>query len=396
MHFFTLDTRSDQAPGCLFSPYSLCDVYRFAKKMNSTLRRQNKDVVACASRYNGKLLTNTALLIGGFMILGKGVDLESVKASFAALADFFVPYTDPSNPGDDGGLTVVDCWTAMSHANSHKWIDVSRHLSQEFYASHDHEEEISATNRLDMEECIHYSDPLNANLNIVLPGKLLYIPSPVDLPDEWQWMDNGPTRLFSPAFYADLFGEFNVVLVVCLEKCDYDRAPFIERGIGIEELHLCNDAPEILRAADRFLSLLRAAPGTVAIHGGEQGLHYAGTLVSAHMMSRLGFGAADAAAWMRMACPALLVPPEYLTALSDDAGLLLVNNPAAASSAFLRCFSAPQNAPCAVATHQPTAVAASAAAPAAPAAAPANPARPPVAWVRPVLNRALSLPQVIL
>ncbi len=46
------------------------------------------------------------------MILGEGVNIESVKASFAALSDFFVPYTDPSDPGADGGLTVVDCWTA--------------------------------------------------------------------------------------------------------------------------------------------------------------------------------------------------------------------------------------------------------------------------------------------
>ena len=196
-----------------------------------------------------------------------------------------------------------------------------------------------------MEECIHYSDPLNASLSIVLPGKLLYTPSPVDLPNEWQWMDDGATRLFSPAFYADLLGEFNVVLVICLEDCGYDRGPFLERGIAIEELELCYNCPDILRAADRFLSLLRAAPGAVAIHGGADGLRYAGTLVSAHMMSRLGFGAADAAAWMRMACPALLVPPECLAALSDGAGFLLVSDPASASSAaLLRCFSAPQHA----------------------------------------------------
>ena len=146
----------------------------------------------------------------------------------------------------------------------------------------------------------------------------------------------------SPAFYADLLGEFDVILVICLEDCGYDRAPFIERGMGIEELHLRQETPDILRAADRFLSLLHAAPGAVAIHGGADGLQYAGALVSAHMISRLGFGAADAAAWMRMACPALLVPPEYLAALSDDAGLLPVSDPAsAASAAFLRCFSAP-------------------------------------------------------
>ena len=194
---------------------------------------------------------------------------------------------------------------------------------------------------MDLEECIHYSDPVNANLHVVIPGKLLFMANPVDLPDDRHWMDIGPARSFSPAFYADLLDEFGVVLVICLDECDYDRAPFEERGMGCEELRLRPDSADILRAADRFLCLLAAAPGAVAIHGGDAGALCAGTLVSAHLMARLGFGAGDAAAWLRMACPALLVPPDYLAALHAHSAELRAAGSADAASALLRCLSSP-------------------------------------------------------
>ena len=266
------------------------------------------------------------------------MEYDDLVAAFKPVSKLFLTYSDSSSAEFEGIMSVMDCWKALHHAKSLGWIDLSK--DPDFYIG---ENDDTGSTRLDLDECIHYSDPINANLHILLPGKLLFISSPTDLPDGRQWMDEGAARRFSPSFYADLLGEFDVVLVICLEQCDYNPAPFAHRGIGIEELHLRNDSPDILRAADRFLSLLHAAPGAVAIHGDADGLRYAGTLVSAHMMSRLGFGAADAAAWMRMACPALLVPPEYLAALSDDAGFLLVNNPAAASAAFLRCFSAPHH-----------------------------------------------------
>jgi hypothetical protein len=336
MHFCALD-ESHQGSS-FFSPLPLTVIYRFTNKMHTTLRHHEKDVVACASKHNRRSITNTALLLGSFLILGKNMEYDDLIAAFKPVSKLFLIYPDSCSAEVDGNVSVTDYWKALYHAKSLGWIDLSKDpdLCPE-------EKNSAGSKRLELEECIHYSDPVNANLHVVLPGKLLFISNPADLPDDRQWMDDGATRLFSPAFYADLLGEFDVVLVICLEDCGYDRTPFLERGIGVEELHLRHDTPDILRAADRFLSLLRAAPGAVAIHGGADGLRYAGTLVSAHMMSRLGFGAADAAAWMRMACPALLVPPECLAALSDGAGFLLVSDPASASSAaLLRCFSAPQ------------------------------------------------------
>ena len=280
-------------------------------------------------------------MLGGYMILAERVDVYGIEAAFAFLAELFVPYTGPTEV--DTSITVFDCWKAMRRANSLGWLDLSsdRELREDELGSQ------MKSPMLDMEECTHYSNPLNGSLHFVIPGRLLHIPSPTDLPDGLQWLDAHGARSFSPSFYADLLAEFNVVLVICLVECDYDRGPFTQSGMGVEELCLRPDSPDILRAADRFLSLMAAAPGAVAIHGGcgGAGLRYAGTLVSAHMMSRLGFGAGDAAAWLRMACPALLVPPEYLAALQQDeaargaAAAADANDDAAAASLLLRCFS---------------------------------------------------------
>eukprot|EP00291_Cryptomonas_curvata_P020454 CAMPEP_0172157512 /NCGR_PEP_ID=MMETSP1050-20130122/3829_1 /TAXON_ID=233186 /ORGANISM="Cryptomonas curvata, Strain CCAP979/52" /LENGTH=183 /DNA_ID=CAMNT_0012826743 /DNA_START=265 /DNA_END=813 /DNA_ORIENTATION=+ len=183
------------------------------------------------------------------------MEYDDLIAAFKPVSKLLLRYSDSPSEGVDGIMSVMDCWKALYHAKSLGWIDLSK--DPDLYFG---ENNCAGCKQLDLEECIHYSDPVNANLHIVLPGKLLFISNPVDLPDDRQWMDDGPRRLFSPAFYADLLSEFDVVLVICLEDCGYDRAPFIERGIGTEELHLRDKTPDILRAADRFLSLLHAAP----------------------------------------------------------------------------------------------------------------------------------------
>jgi hypothetical protein len=207
-------------------------------------------------------------------------------------------------------------------------------------------------------------------------------------------MDVGATRRFSPDFFADLLADFNVVLVICLEECTYDCAPFTERGIGIEELRVRRENPNLLRAADRFLSLLAAAPGAIAIHGAEASVHCTGPLVSAHMMLRLDFDADAAAAWLRIVCPRLVVPVRFLAELrSGGADVHHVADPCAH---IVRCLSVPPLFPEPEQASAPEAAQAPhAGAAGADAAAARAPAR---AFKAPPFNKALSLslPNVIL
>jgi hypothetical protein len=115
-----------------------------------------------------------------------------------------------------------------------------------------------------------------------------------------------------------VFGDFGVDVVVrgCADGV-YDTAAFAERGIEVEDLPLDDDAVPTFAEVDRFLAVVRYAPGAVAVHGGRGGLGAAGTLIAAHLISGHGFLAAGAIAWVRLIHPAAL-PSAHQRFLRDN------------------------------------------------------------------------------
>ena len=188
-------------------------------------------------------------------------------------------------------LTVMDCWSALHRAKSQGWLDFSDQPNED---------------SIDMEEHLHYDSVANGQLHVVVPNKLLAFACPSDLPDGLAWADEAGARRFSPSYYAEVLGDFDVSVAVCCCGADagevpYDAGALEERGVAVEAL--CADARSgrLLGSVDRLLTLARAAPGAVALHGGggwEEGL-----LLSACLIRLFGFSARGAIAWARMAHP---------------------------------------------------------------------------------------------
>ena len=162
---------------------------------------------------------------------------------------------------------------------------------------------------------LHYASPVNGNVHVVVPGKILCFPTPADLGDRL-WADEeaargGLARRFSAAFLADLLADLGVDVAVCLHDSAYDRAAFLAQGIEVEDLAADPAGPHMLRAMDRFLAVAAAAPGLVALHSGAaDGPGRLGALVLSYLTGRLGFDSDGAVAWIAMAHPALLAAPE--------------------------------------------------------------------------------------
>ena len=299
-----------------FEPPGLREVYGFYEDiLHMRSFREGKALVFCTG-HHPKNITVNALLVGAFMILNDGMSLEQVVHAFEPLADRLV--------GFDDELAVEDCWRALHHVNANcGWLKLdAKHRMRIFRQDNDEEAE---PDTIDMEEYVHYDNPLNGNLHVLVPEKLLVFDRPADLPDGQLWADAGGERRFSAAYYAEVLCDFDVAVV--LRACDedaaaadghgYDAGAFAARGIEVEEVGLDADGGvPTMAEIDRFLAVARHAPGAVAVHGGAGGLGAAGTLIAAHLISAHRFRAKDAVAWVRMIHPAAL-PPAHRRFLGD-------------------------------------------------------------------------------
>jgi hypothetical protein len=186
-----------------------------------------------------------------------------------------------------------------------------------------HRSKIRPDAALDMEEYLHYSNPTNGGIGIIVPGSLLLIPPPHELPEGCIWLDkpvdgfagSRRERVFSPAFYADLLAdEFGISVVLhtlatVSHAVAYDPAPFCDRDITVDDLlgggGLCGQ----LQGVDKLLTLISAAePRAVAVHGAPDGSGVLTgpllTVLAVVLLRQHGFpSASSAVAWLLMANP---------------------------------------------------------------------------------------------
>ena len=296
-----------------FEPFGLKILYGFCEDLlHSRAYKHGKAMVICCGKHP-RDITSTALVVGGFMILNFESDLNDLIEVFDPIAHHFQEFNDQ--------LDVWDCWSALYHVHSTCcWLKLNPILELSLQRNIHREIEKDS---IDMEEYVHYDSPLNGNMHVLVPEKLLVFNCPSDLQEGALWADFDGVRYFSAAYYADIFGDFGVSVVVraCEESAasaHYDVTPFIEKGIEVEDLPLDADCGvPTLSEIDRFLSLARHSPGAIAVHGDADGLGAAGTLIAAHLISAHRFRAKDAIAWVRMIHPAAL-PPAHQRFLRDN------------------------------------------------------------------------------
>jgi hypothetical protein len=89
-------------------------------------------------------------------------------------------------------------------------------------------------------------------------------------------------------------------------------AAYAAAGLDHEDGLLPGGSPATaLRAHDRLLTLDRAARGGLALQCGNGNAGAAArTLATGLLIGREGFSAAEAEAWLRLVCPAVVWPPK--------------------------------------------------------------------------------------
>ena len=242
-------------------------------------------------------------LVGTYMLLRVGIEPSEIEERVVPfLSTFQAAKCVPEGSTDKSGAhcSASSCWRGLWKALKLGWLAA---------------------------QAPGITDPFRADVQQLVPGKLVVFRGPRALPEGEPWRDvvSGDGRPvgrdFSPAHMAGELRPMGVAAVVRLNAAEYPADAFPAEGLAFADLPVPEGGCPSPAVVAKFLRLLDAVPGAVAVHGGAS-LGRAGTLAALYAMRRHGFTACEAAGWLRIVRPGSISAPTQLEYLAGREAVL--------------------------------------------------------------------------
>ena len=231
-----------------FGPVNFDYVARFVELLDSAKSDFPSGKIVYMVHPGTREMTHAAFLLGAYMILKLSMTADAVVSSMSWLEESRIKaYRGTALAASCIGLTMADCWRGLERGRECGFVQLPTSSDPARWGM------------IDVDEYAHWDDPLNGDLNVVVPGKLIAFGSPHDLgPDRFS--DARGQRRFSPSHFADAFRDLGVTDVVRLREPDqdqggsaagepgYDSGGFVALGVGHHEAALAASVGEAVGA----------------------------------------------------------------------------------------------------------------------------------------------------
>jgi len=311
--FFSSELHEMYTPYCAdFGPVNLSIVYHFCNLLKEKLAdpRIAKRQLAYYCSADDAEFTNTAFLLGAYLVLVEEQTPEQVASLFAGLPAI-MPFRDATFSGKIYPISLLDCFRGLRKATEMGWFSLESFRIQEY----------------EFLDC-----PFNGDIHQPCPRFLAF---------------RGPTnrrKRLAPGFetlapkdYVPIFRAKKVSAVVRLNENEYEGSEFEEHGINHYDLSFPDCSVPSLDIVERFLDLMEKEQGVVAVHC-KAGLGRTGTLIALWMMRHHKWGANEAIAWLRIVRPGCVVGPQQRFLKLAEAGFWEGNRLVLAAQQVQDCY----------------------------------------------------------
>eukprot|EP00291_Cryptomonas_curvata_P014328 CAMPEP_0172185040 /NCGR_PEP_ID=MMETSP1050-20130122/19933_1 /TAXON_ID=233186 /ORGANISM="Cryptomonas curvata, Strain CCAP979/52" /LENGTH=238 /DNA_ID=CAMNT_0012858951 /DNA_START=17 /DNA_END=729 /DNA_ORIENTATION=+ len=183
-----------------FGPLNLASVFKFCQILDDQIEQNPSRHIVMHNSASIKSTTNAVFLLGAYLIMQREYSVPKVVEACKKVIELITAYPDVSPGPQNFLLRVQDCWGGLWRAKSLQWV----HFGPDGF---------------DLKEYENYDSPLNADLHEIIPGKLIAMRGPKEMPHGQLFEDvtrsdgSFSHREFSPAHYADILRQFDVQLV---------------------------------------------------------------------------------------------------------------------------------------------------------------------------------------
>lgn len=249
-----------------FGPLNIAMVHRYCRELNKLLQQKdyqgNVRIYHYTQATNDRVrLTNSAFLIGAFMIISLNYTAAQAYSRLAPYHGLFRCYRDASKGDCNYDCTVEHCLEGLEFGVKRGWYSYENFNVREYE---------------------HYEKVENGDLNWIIPGKFMAFMGPVDRTEgERAYGHSGSS-------YVNIFKHLKVSKVVRLNDPKYDKNAFSRHGIEHEDLIFMDGSVPPESIVDRFVQgceqhFAKPNSGAVAVHC-KAGLGRTGTLIGIYCM----------------------------------------------------------------------------------------------------------------